>query len=86
MGLLEQLLARLDTLNARLDALEGKEVNVTIQPVIKKAITEGEVISEGEVFIEGDHPAEPALELDKNCIPWDERIHAGTKRKNADGT
>ncbi len=86
MGLLEQLLARLDTLNARLDALEGKEVNVTIQPVIKKAVIEGKAISEGEVFIEGDHPAEPALELDKNDIPWDERIHAGTKRKNADGT
>lgn len=74
MGLLEQLLARLDTLNARLDALEGKDVTVNIQPVIKKTISEG------------DNPAEPAVELDKNGIPWDERIHAGTKRKNADGT
>ena len=74
MGLLEKLLERLDTLNARLDALEGKDVTVNIQPVIKKTISEG------------DHPAEPAIELDKNGIPWDERIHAGTKRKNADGT
>lgn len=80
MGLLEQLLARLDTLNARLNALEGKDVTVNIQPVIKKTI------SEGEVEIKGDSPAEPAVELDKNGIPWDERIHAGTKRKNADGT
>ena len=80
MGLLEQLLARLDALNARLDALENKDVTVNIQPVIKKTI------SEGEVEIKGDHPAEPAIELDKNGIPWDERIHAGTKRKNADGT
>ena len=80
MGLLEQLLARLDTLNARLDVLEGKDVTVNIQPVIKKTI------SEGEVEIKGDSPAEPAVELDKNGIPWDERIHAGTKRKNADGT
>lgn len=80
MGLLEQLLARLDALNARLDVLEGKDVTVNIQPVIKKTI------SEGEVEIKGDSPAEPAVELDKNGIPWDERIHAGTKRKNADGT
>jgi len=80
MGLLEQLLARLDALNTRLDVLEGKDVTVNIQPVIKKTI------SEGEVEIKGDSPAEPAVELDKNGIPWDERIHAGTKRKNADGT
>lgn len=25
-------------------------------------------------------------ELDKNGLPWDERIHAGTKAKNADGS
>lgn len=31
-------------------------------------------------------PASPAsaVELDKNGLPWDERIHAGTKAKNAD--
>lgn len=27
-----------------------------------------------------------AVDLDKNGLPWDGRIHAGTKRKNADGT
>src|SRR6186713_168224 len=36
-------------------------------------------------------PAAPAgptnpVELDKNGLPWDERIHAGTKAKNADGS
>lgn len=33
-------------------------------------------------------PASPAsaVELDKNGLPWDERIHAGTKAKNADGS
>lgn len=36
-------------------------------------------------------PAAPAAqaslaELDKNGLPWDERIHAGTKAKNADGS
>lgn len=27
----------------------------------------------------------PTMERDKNGLPWDERIHAGTKTKNADG-
>ena len=33
------------------------------------------------------HPASPAggVEVDADGLPWDERIHAGTKRKNADG-
>lgn len=35
-------------------------------------------------------PAPPApntaVELDVNGLPWDARIHAGTKRKNADGS
>lgn len=32
-------------------------------------------------------PSSPAggVELDKDGLPWDERIHAGTKRKNDDG-
>lgn len=32
-------------------------------------------------------PTSPAsgVELDHDGLPWDERIHAGTKRKNADG-
>ena len=28
----------------------------------------------------------PGVELDKHGLPWDNRIHAGTKRKNADGS
>lgn len=28
----------------------------------------------------------PGVELDKHGLPWDDRIHAGTKRKNADGS
>lgn len=32
-----------------------------------------------------ERPA-PAGELDKNGLPWDERIHASTKAKNADGS
>ncbi|MDE2202692.1 MAG: hypothetical protein KGJ38_08190, partial [Burkholderiaceae bacterium] len=30
--------------------------------------------------------AAPGVELDKNGLPWDPRIHAGTKTKNADGS
>lgn len=77
MGLMEQLLSKLDALNTRLDALENgqvmKPISVvgetdTLEPVVDLTATA------------------PLAELDKNGIPWDERIHAGTKRKNADGS
>ena len=73
MGLLEQLLARLDTLNARLDKMESGQSMTPIAVVGTVEQTTTELPGEG-------------VELDKNGIPWDERIHAGTKRKNADGT
>ena len=78
MGLLEQLLARLDTLNARLDKLEnGQPVSVTIENNTDTALVTEQ--TEAGVTV-------TTVELDENGIPWDERIHAGTKRKNADGT
>ena len=81
MGLLEQLLARLDTLNARLDALEnGVNVPVTITMDVNQT-TPGAAPEQVDLSATA-----PTVELDKNGIPWDERIHAGTKRKNADGT
>ena len=80
MGLLEQLLVRLDTLNARLDKLEnGQPTAVTIENKIDGTTTTVEQTEAGVTVT-------AAVELDKNGIPWDERIHAGTKRKNADGT
>lgn len=33
-----------------------------------------------------DGTEEPAGDLDTNGIPWDERIHSGTKKQNKDGT
>ena len=79
MGLLEQLLARLDALNARLDKLEnGQPTAVTIENKVEGTTTEIEQTEAGVTVT--------TVELDKNGIPWDERIHAGTKRKNADGT
>lgn len=80
MGLLEQLLARLDTLNARLDALENSQpASVTVENKVDGTTTAVEQTESGVTVT-------TAVELDKNGIPWDERIHAGTKRKNADGT
>ena len=80
MGLLEQLLARLDTLNARLNALEnGQPTSVTVENKVDGTTTAVEQTEAGVTVT-------TAVELDKNGIPWDERIHAGTKRKNADGT
>lgn len=80
MGLLEQLLARLDTLNARLDALEnGQPASVTVENKVDGTTTTVEQTEAGVTVT-------TTVELDKNGIPWDERIHAGTKRKNADGT
>lgn len=76
MGLLEKLLERLDALNARLEVLEnGQPVSVTVENKIEDTTT---TIAQTE--------SGATVELDKNGIPWDERIHAGTKRKNADGT
>lgn len=80
MGLLEQLLARLDTLNARLEVLEnGQPTAVTIENKVEGTTTTVEQTEAGVTVT-------TTVELDKNGIPWDERIHAGTKRKNADGT
>ena len=81
MGLLEQLLARLDALNTRLDVLENGQfiqpVGVTIKNNTDTALVTEQTETGATVT---------TVELDKNGIPWDERIHAGTKRKNADGT
>lgn len=82
MGLLEQLLAKLDALTTRLDKLEnGANIPVTITMDVSKT-------TPGVATAANDDNAtdQPTVELDKNGIPWDERIHAGTKRKNADGT
>lgn len=42
--------------------------------------------SEALIQQEAARAAQPAGELDVNGIPWDERIHAGTKVKNGDGS
>ena len=74
MGLLEQLLERLEKLNARLDVLERGGPVSTTQVT---AATPTPVVA-----------ADPVTtpELDSAGLPWDERIHAGTKRQNADGS
>lgn len=91
MGLLEQLLARLDALNARLDKLESSSATTAVISnsgfeLGGKMPSEPGIISETTGTPYTPVVSEPTVELDKNGIPWDERIHAGTKRKNADGT
>lgn len=78
MGLMEQLLAKLDALNTRLDVLEnGQPTAIVIENKTDAALVTEQTESGVTVT---------TVELDKNGIPWDERIHAGTKRKNADGS
>ncbi len=73
MGLLEQLLERLEKLNARLDALEhGGSVSAQ-----NTKTTPGPVVAADQVT---------TPELDSAGLPWDARIHAGPKRQNADGS
>lgn len=78
MGLLEQLMARLEKLNARLDRLEGVTLG-TLE-------ANGDVSDESAPVITGDAGAvvEGGVKLQKG-IPWDERIHAGTKTITAKG-
>ena len=81
MGLLEQLLARLDALNTRLDVLENGQFIQPVGVTVKNNTDTTLVTEQTEAGV-----SVTTVELDKNGIPWDERIHAGTKRKNADGT
>lgn len=81
-GLLETLLARLETLNARLERLENQNGNVVamnIQGEMNETTTTTDVTSEATTApVSG-------VELDKNGVPWDGRIHASTKTKTAKG-
>ena len=81
MGLLEQLLARLDALNTRLDVLENGQFIQPVGVTIKNNTDTTLVTEQTETGA-----TVTTVELDKNGVQWDERIHAGTKRKNADGT
>lgn len=74
--------------------LNGDSVTLATGGPLKQDIQRvvGEVVSENVVPVpqpepQDDEPtndAPPAT--DKNGLPWDERIHAGTKALNADGT
>lgn len=79
MGLLEQLMERLEKLNARLDALEN------VAPVTAQTATTTPVPVDTINNSTGSG-AVTTPELDSAGLPWDERIHAGTKRQNADGS
>lgn len=81
MGLMEQLIEAIGKLNTRLDALENGQ-----QMKPNAVLGESNELLSGTGETSSPTGAVTTVELDKNGIPWDERIHAGTKRKNADGT
>ena len=87
MGLMEQLIEAIGKLGKQVDDLNS--ALATLKPITTndESTTASErtnVVSTVEQTTT-KLPGE-GVELDKNGIPWDERIHAGTKRKNADGT
>lgn len=80
MGLMEQLIAKLDYLTS---LVEGQVNNLDERTnVVVKNNTDTALVTEKTE----SGVTVTTIELDKNGIPWDERIHAGTKRKNADQT
>ena len=80
MGLLEQMMAKLDYLiSLQEEKGDGGERTTSVQIKNNTDATLTTEQTETGVTV-------TTVELDKNGIPWDERIHAGTKRKNADGT
>lgn len=79
MGILEQMNAKLDTILAQMNQVQipAKSVSISVENNTDTALITEQTKAGVTVT---------TVELDKNGIPWDERIHAGTKRKNADGT
>jgi len=51
-------------------------------PAVETAAPEAPEAPEAPV---AEQPAAPAAELDKDNLPWDGRIHASSKKQNADG-
>lgn len=59
-----------------------------VDPSALVAATATATANSEPVTVETTEPVQPAAApaLDKDGLPWDERIHAGTKALNADGT
>lgn len=94
MGLLEKLLARLESVEARLAQLDPSVLTGDAATSVAATTTEAAVeavkpevpatTAAAQVESQEDHAAD--VELDSKGVPWDERIHASTKTQNADGS
>lgn len=94
MGLLEQLLARLESVEAKLTNLDASvltgDAATTVAATTNEAAVEAvkpevpATTAAAQVGSQEDHAAD--VELDSKGMPWDERIHASTKTQNADGS
>lgn len=94
MGLLEQLLARLESVEAKLSNLDASvltgDAATTVAATTDEAAVEAvkpevpATTAAAQVELQEDHVAD--VELDSKGMPWDERIHASTKTQNADGS
>lgn len=86
-GLLETLLARLEALNARLEHLEGNGVTLGvvcsdyIQGEMNETTNTTDVASEATNSTVATTTPVNGVELDKDGVPWDARIHSSTKAK-----
>lgn len=94
MGLLEKLLARLESVEAKLSNLDASvltgDAATTVAATTDEAAVEAvkpevpATTAAAQVESQEDHAAD--VELDSKGVPWDERIHASTKTQNADGS
>lgn len=94
MGLLEQLLARLESVEAKLSNLDASvltgDAATTVAATTNEAAVEAvkpEVpATTAAAQVESQEGHAEDVELDSKGMPWDERIHASTKTQNADGS
>lgn len=93
MGLLEQVLKRLESIEAKLD---GQSTTATVETTLSESATDA-VERTGEVFANAgksvttettkiNETVDSNVELDNAGVPWDQRIHSDAKGKKQDGT
>lgn len=94
MGLLEKLLARLESVEAKLAQIDPSvltgDAATSVSDTTNEAVVESvkpevpATTAAAQVESQEDHAVD--VELDSKGMPWDERIHASTKTQNADGS
>lgn len=88
-GILEQILANQEAMLTKLNAISaamGKTPTVTLESTASSAEEPGTITqteSKGDASVADQSTGE--LELDSDGVPWDERIHSGSKKRNKGG-